>query len=321
MIVSQESAQLPLEQIRIFTEATEAYRDQAAKHAKLGRFSLKERPSGYYQDFREVYFPPTETPDLELNANVGRMIMGNDENGRPHFDRFVDAFLAKPETLRKAREMINSGERIMIPTPHRELLDVALAMGGAQYALGNPELIEGTRLFTGPIVKELEIQGLDVIPVLQTAAGVIVAIPDTDSTDKQIEAGEVDATIKSVTNTAVSNLFQNQIVNGEIKLLVTAPSGSTDFESEDLILMKKVSRNTDILARRYFSALWPIVLVMTEGRTSFEVGDLMPFDKNGSLHDVMEDIMAPMYERVSGKKVIYQRPGHELATLATASSS
>lgn len=301
------------ERIDIYTRATASLREQAAKHANFGRFKLAQRPEDHYQDFRDVYYPPVPEPDLELIGNTCRMIMG-EMGGVSNFDRLLEAFDRKPEAVAEAKRIHQNGGRILLITPHRELADVAMAMAGAQTSIGEVELVHGTRIFVGPIIKELELEIVEIpaVEALQYSTGVIVAVPDTDSTKTQIENGSIDPIVKSDANTAVKKVFEDQIVKDEIDLVATAPSGSTDEESASSILMKPVSPGTDVLARRYFSGerngVWPIALVLNEESASFEVGDIVHLHGKDTLHDIMVHSLAPMYSRVSGKKAEYQRP-------------
>jgi hypothetical protein len=291
--------------------ATASLREQAARHANFGRFKLAERPPGYYQNFKNVYFPPVDNPDLMITGNTCRLVMG-EMGGISNFDRLLKAFSNKPDAVAEAKRIYETGGRILLITPHRELIDVAMALAGAQVSIGESELVKGTRIFVGPIIKELEILGLPAVEALQYSSGVIVGIPDTASTEEQIKNGAIDPSVKSEANTAIKEEFENQIVKDEIDLVATAPSGSTDDESENHILMKPVSSGTDILARRYFSGenngIWPVALVLKDDLVSFEVGDIIHLDRKQSLSDIMEQSLAPMYSRVSGKLAEYQRP-------------
>ena len=296
------------EQIAMYAAATKSLRNQAARHANLGRFKLIERPDDYYQDFREVYYPPVNEPSLEIIASTCRRILGEDGLGYSNFDTLVDVFYSNAKAIQQAKDIMESGGRIMLITSHRELVDVAMVMAAAQYAIGSTDIVKRTRLFVGPITKELEIVGRSAIEALQNSGGVIVSLPDTDSTEEQIASGEIDRSIKEVTNTAVKDIFEDQIINDEISLVATAPSGSTDQETNNIITMRPVSRGTDVLARRYFDALWPAAVVMSDKQLVFEVGDILILSKGETLHDVMENKLAPMYQRISGKNVVYQRP-------------
>jgi hypothetical protein len=246
-----------------------------------------------------------------ITGNTCRLVMG-EMGGISNFDRLLKAFSNKPDAVAEAKRIYETGGRILLITPHRELIDVAMALAGAQVSIGESELVKGTRIFVGPIIKELEILGLPAVEALQYSSGVIVGIPDTASTEEQIKNGAIDPSVKSEANTAIKEEFENQIVKDEIDLVATAPSGSTDDESENHILMKPVSSGTDILARRYFSGenngIWPVALVLKDDLVSFEVGDIIHLDRKQSLSDIMEQSLAPMYSRVSGKLAEYQRP-------------
>jgi hypothetical protein len=307
----ESNSHLSPEKTDRYIRATASLREQAASHANFGRFKLAERPAGHYQNFQDVYFPPVDTPDLEITGNTCRMVMG-EMGGISNFDRMLQAFADKPDAVAEAKRIYEEGGRILLITPHRELIDVALAMAGAQVSIGEPKLVSGTRIFVGPIIKELEILGIPAIEALQYSSGVIVGIPDTASTEEQIKNGAIDPSVKSEANTAVKVEFEDQIIRDEIDLVATAPSGSTDYETENHILMKPVSSGTDILARRYFSGdnngIWPIALILKDDRVSFEVGDIIHLDRKQSLSDIMEESLAPMYSRVSGKLAEYQRP-------------
>lgn len=296
-------------QIEVYTAATKSLRAQATEHAHLGRFQLIQRPEDYYQDFREVYLPPVDEPNLEIVDNTCQAIMGKDRAGQPNFDKLLDAFRSNSETINRAKELMDSGGRLLLITPHRELVDVAMAMAAFQCEVDDSQLIKSTRIFVGPIIKELEIQGYQAIKALQFSSGVLIGFPDTASTNKRIESGEIDPMLKKAANDTMLKEFSTQIIHNEIRLVATAPSGSTDDETEEgIIKMKPVSRATNILARRYFDSVLPVALILHKGEVICEVGYLLTMDRLETLHDVMENQLAPMYERVSGKKVVYQRP-------------
>jgi hypothetical protein len=306
----EKETPLSPDQIERYTRATLSLREQAAKHANFGRFNLSERPDGHYQNFQDVYFPPVGV-SLEVVADTCRGIMG-EMGGVSNFDRLLEAFNRNPDAVAEAKKIYLNGGRVLLVTPHRELVDVAMAMAGAQVSMGEPELVYGTRIFVGPIIKELEIMGIPAVEALQYSSGVIVAVPDTASTQEQIISGSIDPSVKSDANTAVKEEFESQIIRDEVDLVATAPSGSTDEETESHILMKPVSVGTNVLARRYFSGeengIWPIALVMKDNQVAFEVGDIIHLKHKESLHDVMAKFLAPMYTRISGKLAEYQQP-------------
>ncbi|MDO8592027.1 MAG: hypothetical protein Q7R60_03875 [bacterium] len=299
------------ERIQSFITATQTLRAQAAGHAELGRFKLAERDEDYFQDFRAVYFEPVTDPSLEKIDSMSTMLMGKAEDqpdAPDYFQQLRDAFHKKPHVLEEARETMADGKRIMIITNHGELADVAMVMTAFQCEIADLKLIRGTRLFVGPIVKELEVMGYPVIAALQESSGVFVAFPDTDNTDKKIQEKLLDPILKSETNNAMLNEFIAQMARGEIILSVVAASGSTDKTESGLTIMKKVSSGTAVIARRYHDFILPVAISMSGHKIGFEVGDLQSLHKGKSIHDVMEDDLAPMYGRVSGKKVIYERP-------------
>jgi len=299
------------ERIQSFITATQTLRAQAAGHAELGRFSLAERDEDYFQDFREVYFEPVADPSLEKINAMSTALMGKpeDQPGAPYFEQLRDAFRKKPHVLEDAKQFMYGGKKIMIITNHAELADVAMVMAAFLCEVGDPGLIRGTRLFVGPIVKELEVTGDPVISALQESSGVFVAFPDTDNTDKKIQEELLDPTLKSETNKAMLKEFMAQMGRGEIALSVVAVSGSTDDKTKSgLTIMKKVSQGTAALARKYHDYVLPVAISMGGDRIGFEVGDLQSLHQEKSIHDVMEGTLAPMYARTSGKKVIYERP-------------
>ena len=295
------------EQVEAFQTATGSLRAQAAGHALLGRFKLIDRAEGYYQDFREVYFPPTPTPDLGMIANNCQAIMGQWPDGTFHFDRLRASYAERRDDIDQAKEIMNSGGRVLLITPHRELADVAMAMAAFQCEVGDPGLVEHTRIFVGPIIKELEIAGFPAVPALQLSTGVFVGFPDTDSTKQRIELGEISPEVKHSANSALLRTFVRQIKNNEIEFAAIAASGSTDTETDTEIIMKPVSQATEGIVRR-FDAILPVALVMDASSAAFEVGKLTRIGPNETIHDVMEYELSPIYMRVSGKKVSYKRP-------------
>jgi hypothetical protein len=236
------------------------------------------------------------------------MIMGVDRSGRYNFDRLLVSFREKPQPVTEAAEIMSGGGRVLLVTPHRELADVAMAMAALQVTVADPEIIKKTRIFAGPIIKELEIIGIPAIEALHYSTGILVGFPDTENTNRKIDAQEIDPRLVSETNDLMLKEFRDQVSRGDISLVATAPSGSTDFESDSEIVMKPVSRSTNTLGRRYFDAILPVALVIGSDGTEAEVGDLTRLKAGENLHDVMEQSLAPMYSRIAGKRVVYERP-------------
>lgn len=315
MVSNQEvypEAFLSLERIQSFITATQTLRTQAAGHAELGKFSLAERDENYIQDFGAVYFGPVAGPSLEIIDSISTMFMGKPEDepdASYYFQQLRETFHKKPYVLEEARGLMDGGKKIMIITNHGEIADVAMVMAAFQCEIGDPGLIRATRIFVGPIVKELEVMGHPVISALQESSGVFVAFPDTDNTDKKIQEELLDPTLKSETNKAMLKEFMAQMARGEIILSVVAASGSTDDKTESgLTIMKKVSPGTAAIARKYHDYVLPVVISMGGDKIGFEVGDLQSLHEEKSIHDIMEYDLAPMYARVSSRTVIYERP-------------
>jgi hypothetical protein len=286
-------------------EATRIIREQAAGRAVSdtrpdARHILLPRAADYVHPFDHVYYPPSEQ---KLDVGMITAILGA-AIGEESFRSLVDE-LAASKGLRNMLNIIKGGGRVATLGAHRELFDTCAMEAGVLVAAHRlepemlPQLIEGGRIFVGPIMAELALQSLSsensTVEALRYLGGVFKAFPDTESTKQNIRDG-LDAKLVMSTNFHMAKEFMRQVRSGAIKWVAVSPSGATDKlqcradgEGQEYVL-QPASDGTAKLIRSF--DWWPIVMQLTP-QPVWRIGKIIPVSPSRDTHKVMaEDMVA-----------------------------